>query len=87
MPKHYAVMLLDVYMMRQRPASKIVMAIDNLSVRWGAVICLCYPMRKTCNVSIFLKDVCQSYGLMSMNHRDVSGIFENVSVIKVFHVC
>ena len=53
MPKHYAVMLLDVYMMRHHPASKIVMAIDNLSVRWGGVICLCYPMRITCNVSIF----------------------------------
>ena len=36
-----------------RSASKIVMAIDNFSVRWGGVICLCYPMRITCNALIF----------------------------------
>ena len=64
MAKHCAVMLLDVCMMRHRPASKIVIAIDNFSVRWGSVICLCYPMRITCNALIFEKDVCQSYGLM-----------------------
>ena len=87
MSKQSDVMLYDAYLMRHRPASKIVIAIANFSVRWGDVICLCYPMRITCDVSIFLKDVFQSYGLMRMNHRDVSGIFKNVLVIILFDMC
>ena len=53
MTKQYDVVLLNVYMMRHRPASKIVIAVDNFSVRWGGVIYLCYPMRIPCNVLIF----------------------------------
>ena len=34
-----------------------------------------------------LKDVCQPYDLMWMNHRDVFGIFKNVFVIILFDVC
>ena len=64
MTKQYDVVLLNVYMMRHRPASKIVIAIDNFSVRWGGVIYLCCPMRIPCNALIFLKDVCQPYDLM-----------------------
>ena len=51
------------------------------------VIYLCYPMRIPCNALIFLKDVCQPYDLMWMNHRDVFGIFKNVFVIILFDVC
>ena len=53
MTKQYDVVPLDLYMMRHHPPSKIVIAVDNFSVRWGGVIYLCYPMRIPFNVLIF----------------------------------